>query len=253
MTTTEQTVTAEQPTATGRRKIPVKLIVFAVLTFALVVGFAWLLSWYSPVSVRSVTVTGAASPAKESEILTAAGIQTGTAIRDVDRAGVAERVGAVPGVEAVDVILQRPFTVDLVVLERVPFALTQGPVGWIVLDERGDAISEQPDRPGELPAVTGPDPRAGVVALAAMSPELRSEVKDTTVAPDGQITMTLARGTTVEWGQTGEDSLKAQVVEQLLRYRPATISVAVPQRPAVTGELDLPKENRLPDPAAPTP
>lgn len=252
MTTTEAPVTPTPTSSPRRRKVPIKIGVFAVLAVALLAGFAWLLSWYSPVPVRAVTVSGA-SPAKEAEILAAAGIGTGTAIRDIDRTGITDRVAAVPGIETVDVILQRPFTVDLVVLERVPFAVAQGPTGWIILDQRGDTISEQPDRPADLPAVTGPDARAGVAALAAMSPELRGQVKDTTVAPDGRITMTLAGGTTVAWGPAGEDGLKAQVVEQLLRYRPATISVAVPQRPAVTGELDLPKENRLPDPATTIP
>ena len=245
-TSTDTPTTAPPQPPQGRRRIPVKLVVFAVLAVVVLIGFAWLLSWHSPVPVRAVTVTGA-SPAKQAEILSAAGISTGTAIRDVDTAGVAERVVAVPGIETVDVVLQRPFTVDLVVLERVPFAATQSTTGWVVLDQRGDVISEQPDRPQGLPAVTGPDARAGVIALAAMSPELRSRVKDTTVSPTGEIAMTLNDGTAVEWGRTGEDVLKARVVEQLLVYAPKSVSVVVPQRPAVTGDLDLPKENRLPD------
>ncbi len=245
-TSTDTPTTTPLQAPRPRRRVPVRLVVFAVLAVVVVVAFAWLLSWYSPVPVRAVTVTGA-SPAKQAEILTAAGISTGTAIRDIDTTGVTERVVAVPGVEAVDVVLQRPFTVDLVVLERVPFAATQSATGWVVLDQRGDVISEQPDRPQGLPAVTGPDARAGVVALAAMSPELRGRVKDTTVSPTGDIAMALDDGTAVDWGRTGEDELKARVVQQLLAYAPKSVSVAVPQRPAVTGDLDLPKENRLPD------
>ncbi len=240
---------AEPPRRRRRLPLPVRFVVFAVLAVGVLVGFLWLLSWQSPVPVRAVTVTGAA-PEKQDELLAAAGIPTGTAIRDIDRAAVTERVGAVPGIESVDLVLERPFTIALAVVERVPFAVTQTAGGWTVLDQHGDPISEGPDRPAGLAHVTGADPHPAVAALAALSPELRTDVQETTVAESGEVTLRLADGVTVLWGRAGEEALKGQVVGQLLRYRPKTINVAVPQRPALTGDLDLPKQNRL---ATPTP
>lgn len=231
-----------------RRRVPVRFIVFGVLALLVGVAFVWLLSWYSPVPVREVTVTGAV-PTKQNEVIAAAGITDGTAIRDVDVAAVTERVAAVPGIESVDVVLQRPFTIDLQVSQRFPFAVAAGGSGWIVLDQQGQPISEGPGRPAGLPQVAAAEGGSvvpGVVAVAALPPEVRKSVKSVLVSKSGVVAIQLAGGVTIVWGTTGQDGLKGLTVARLLQYKPKQINVSVPERPALSGALTLPKQNRPP-------
>lgn len=247
MTTPVATVDESPPDTSRRRRVPVRYIVFGVLALLVGVALAWLLSWYSPVPVREVTITGA-DLAKEDEVRAAAGITDGTAIRDVDVAGVVTRVSAVPGIASVDVILQRPFTIDVQVTQRFPFAVAKTGTGWMVLDQQGGPISESTDKPAGLPEVTAASGAAatpGVVALAALPAEIRAQVAGIAVNEAGQVTITMADGVVVNWGVSGEDDVKGRTVAQLLQYKPKQIDVSVPQRPAVTGDLDLPKQNRL--------
>lgn len=247
-TMTSPTETVEQSAAPRRRRrLPVRFIVFAVLAVLVGIGFAWLLSWYSPVPVREVTVTGA-DAIKAEEVRAAAGIPEGTAIRDIDAAGVIQRVSTVPGIASVDVILQRPFTIDVQVSQRLPFAVTKAGAGWLVLDQFGSPITEAAAPPAGLPEVTtgqGSAATAGVIALAALPAEVRPAVTGIAVAEDGQVTITMNDGVTILWGSSGEDELKGRTVAQLLQYKPQQINVSVPQRPALTGDLKLPKSNQL--------
>ena len=236
----------EAPQKASRRRIPVRFIVFGVLVLLVGVAFVWLLSWYSPVPVREVTVTGA-GPEKQSEVIAAAGITDGTAIRNIDAAAVTERVAAVPGIESVEVVLQRPFTIDLQVSQRFPFAVMAVGDAWVVLDEQGQAISEGAVRPPGLPQVGSLDGASvvpGVVAVAALPPEVRRSVKDVAVTKTGDVVIQLTGGVTIDWGATGQDELKGLTVAQLLQYKPKQINVSVPQRPALSGELTVPKQNR---------
>lgn len=235
----------EQPPRV-RRRFPVRFIVFGVLALLVGAAFVWLLSWYSPVPVREVTVTGAV-PAKQAEVIAAAGIVDGTAIRDVDVAAVTERVSKVPGIQSVEVILQRPFTIDLQVSQRFPFAVTQVGDAWVVLDQQGQTISQTPTRPNGLPQVAGQDGASvvpGVLAVAALPADIRKSIKAVLVGKAGNVGILLTDGVSIEWGTTGQDGLKGVTVARLLQYKPKRINVSVPERPALSGSLTLPKQNR---------
>ena len=230
------------------RRVPIRFVMFAVLAVAALVALAWLQSWYSPVPVRSVTVSGPTA-AKQAEVLEAAAITEGTPIREIDTAAVTERVAALPGIESVDIVLQRPWTVDLQVVERIPFAVAGGPDRWVIVDTQGAVISEATARPEELPLLNspGPDYAPAVAALRGWPEDERSAIKSVDTAADGSMTIVLKNGVPVEWGLPGQDELKAAAAVQLLQFKPKKINVSVPERPAVTGALDLPKENQ-PDP-----
>lgn len=235
------------------RRIPVRFVVFGVLAVAVAGVMAWLLSWWSPVPVRDVTVSGA-EPEKAAEILAAAAIDPGTPIRDVDVAGITERVAAVPGIETAHLELSRPWTVVVAVVERFPFAVvatpgtTPGTSGWVVVDAAGAPIRETGQKPPKLPVVEPADqPGPALTAMSALAPDLRAEVKKAAVDNAGAVTLTLKSGTVIRWGRPGDDLDKAQAVAVLLQYQPEGINVSVPQRPALEGQLQLPKKN-LPDP-----
>lgn len=239
----------DEPTAgpsRRRRFRSVRWVVFSLIAVAIVAVFGWLLSWQSPVPVRTVTVTGAA-PDKQVEVKQAAGIGEGTPIRDLDVAGIAQRVSAIPGIENVEVVLQRPWTIELAVVQRVPFAVTGSADQWTIVDRRGQPITPSSTRPAALPLVTTAEavpPRGALAALAALPPEMRAKVRTAAVDAQGSITLTLGSGVTILWGLPGQDAAKAKAVVAVTGYKPHRIDVSVPQRPALSGTLDLPRRNQ---------
>ena len=90
------------------------------------------------------------------------------------------------------------------------------------------------------------------MAVAALPPEVRRSVKDVAVTKAGDVVIQLTGGVTIDWGTTGQDELKGLTVARLLQYKPKQINVSVPQRPALSGELTVPKQNR-PRVETPTP
>ena len=238
---------ADLPKAPRKRRlwIPVRFIVFGVLAVVALLALGWLLSWWSPVPVREVVVTGAA-PAKTLEVSSAAGIAPGTPIRDIDAAAVSERVLAVPGIEAIDVVLQRPFTVDLQVQERFPFAMAAAGERWLVLDQSGAVITEETAKPA-LPLVGASDGNLApaVAAVGGLPVEVREKVKEAQVDKDGNIVVTLDTGVAITWGAAGDDALKGQTVARLLQYKPEGINVSVPAAPGADRGADTSQAQRV--------
>ncbi|MFN8126862.1 MAG: cell division protein FtsQ/DivIB [Candidatus Nanopelagicales bacterium] len=231
-----------------RRRWPLRLVVFGVLALVVLGVFGWLLSWQSPVPVRTVIVTGAAID-KQAEVKAAAAIVDGTPIRDLDVTGITDRVAAVPGIESVDVILERPSTIDLQVVQRVPFAVTGADGRWTIVDRNGQPITDAGGKRPALPVVSTPGSAAPIPALhalAALPPDLRTKIKTAAVDAQGAVTLTMGSGVTIAWGLPGADALKARAVAAVLQYHPTGIDVSVPQRPALTGQLDLPKRLQAP-------
>lgn len=233
-----------------RRRITARVVVFAVLGAGVVGLLAWLLSWWSPVPIREVVVIGAEGATADA-VRAAAAIPTGASLRDLDRSAIEERVGALPGVDTVRLEIQRPWTVVVDVLERFPFAVVTNGNQWTVIDVGGVEINDQKDKPTGLPVLGEVADRTPVLAaLAALPPELREKVQKGTVDKDGDVLLTLKSGVEIRWGLPGpDDAEKAQAVAVLLQYKPEEINVSVPQRPALTGELSLPKQNTVPSEA----
>lgn len=234
----------------GRRRVPLRYPALAVLILAAVGLLAWLLSWWSPVPIREVVVTGSEGTTQDA-VLTAADIPTGVPLRDLDRAAIESRVGALPGIDTVELQIRRPWTVVVAVVERFPFAVVAKGDQWTVIDAGGAEINDQKDKPAGLPVIGEvPDRLPVLTALAALPPELRQQIQKGTINKDGDVVLTMKSEVEIVWGLPGpDDATKAQAVAVLLQYEPETINVTVPQRPAITGELKLPKENRAPSPS----
>ena len=221
------------------------VLVWGVLLVALLVGLVWLLSWSSPVPIREVKVVGA-DEESVAQVLAAAELAEGTAIKDVDVSGIQERVLAIPGVQGVTVELERPWTVAVVVDERFPFAQVKAGDGFEVLDSSGGVIRTSKNQSKKLPVVVAtPETMTGTLSvLAALPEDLREDVAAAFSAEDGTYSVWLEGGTAVQFGSDAEIPEKAQVVTSLRRIEPKTINVSVPSRPTVTGQLKLPKKNK---------
>jgi cell division protein FtsQ len=66
------------------------------------------------------------------------------------------------------------------------------------------------------PRTDDPATRAALAAVAAMPRSLRTEVARATATTDQDVTLTLADGTTVLWGDAADSPRKASVLAALL-------------------------------------
>jgi len=245
--------TESEPTAKPRkrRRLRVRkarLVLLVVLTSAIVGALAWLLSWQSPVPVREVVVIGA-EVESQGAVLAAANIVIGTPLTDIDKDSAVANLEALPGIDAAQLQLQRPWTVAIEVVERFPFAVVANADQWTLIDTHGQPIREVSQRPAKLPELTVAPEQIGsaVAAAVALSDEDRARVKIVS-SGEGGITMELRSGATVTWGNPDRNELKAKTLAALLKYNAQGYNVSIPERPAMTGDLDLPKENRVPKP-----
>lgn len=236
-----------QPTPRRGRFIPARSSVvrwFPVAILA-VCGLAWLLSWWSPVPVRAVTVVGA-SPDSVAAIRSAAGSLEGQALRDVDVDAIVARVAELPGIQGVDLAIQRPWTVVVVVDERHAFAQMKADNGYVVVDDAGETIRDSEKKVKRLPRLAGePESRATSLTVLRELPEsFTRRVSSVTSDADGRTELVLRSGIVVLLGDDRSLGRKAEVAESLLGFKPGSINVSVPERPAMTGDLKLPRKNR---------
>jgi cell division protein FtsQ len=191
--------------------------------------------------VASVQVTGATT-IKAADVRKAAAVTLGGPLVDVDVAGIAARVAALPAVASASVSRAWPHTVAVVVTERVPVASVATQKGVALVDSGGVAYPGTP--PPGLPRLTfgsvGPaDPatRAAVAALAALPAAVRAQVQtvDATVAQGapGQVTFGLTDDRQVVWGSAERAADKAAVIVALLTQPGHVFDVSSPDLPTI--------------------
>lgn len=229
----------------GRAGRGFRLAVTLLVCGTAIAAAAWLTSWRSPIPVREVVVAGG-DDSSVSRIREVAGIALGTPIADVETESVAARVGSLSGIEKVELELARPWTIVIRVLERHPFAVAAQGNGFLVLDDSGQEIRASTAQPRRLPLVAASREQWPLVlsVLAALPDEIRARVQEAKIESDGNVALRLRQGgAVVVWGDARDSARKADVLKALLPLRAKTYNVSVPDRPAVTGNIKLPKEN----------
>jgi cell division protein FtsQ len=189
----------------------------------LLVTASWVL-WASPVlAVRTVQVDGAATLPAE-QVREAAGIVDGTPLLRVDVDAARARVARLPQVASVEVTRGWPDSVVITVVERKPVAVVEEQGRRTLVDAEGvlfDTISGDPPagvvrldvpRPGPGDAATA----AALAAIGELSPDLRRVIGSVTATDEGDVTLTMADGTTVVWGPADDSRAKATALEALL-------------------------------------
>ncbi len=192
--------------------------------------------------VETVEVTGAQTVTVQ-DVLAAAGVEPGVPLAAVDTAGVAVRVGALPGVGTVDVGRSLLHTVTVAVTERVPVAIADTPQGPALVDVTGlpykPASAASRCRGSTFPGV-GPDDaatRSALAVLAALPEPLRTQVQTVDVGVSGsgagQVTLGLTDDRQVRWGTPDRAAEKAAVLGPLLTQSGRVYDVASPELPTV--------------------
>ncbi|MCB0917160.1 MAG: cell division protein FtsQ/DivIB [Actinobacteria bacterium] len=231
---------------TGRRLRIAKgaVIGWSVVCVLLVVAAAWLLSWYSPVPVRELTVVGA-SEETEQEIRARVDVRLGEAISAHDPGAMEASVRELPGVVAADVQLSRPWTILIAVDERFPFAQFKQGDQYAIVDETGEVIRTAAEPMKRLPELGSDAEQAPMLdALRAAPEDLIGRIAGVGVN-EGQVVLLIRNGGLVQLGSTADLEAKYNNLRALLRTKADAYNLSVPERPALIGDLTLPKRNRV--------
>jgi len=211
---------------------------FALAAVGVVGAAAWILFGSPLLVVRSVTVSGSRLVPR-SEILASSGVQLGTPLIRVNTARAAARIEQITQVRSVQVTRSWPNRLVIVVRERTPvLVLPAFGGGYDLADAHGVVLQRVARRPADLPlyptvapegALRGdPDLTAAAAVLGELPAQLRRSVISITAPHPDQVTLRLAGGVTVLWGDTGRAAIKARELAVLRRSHLRYYDVSAP-------------------------
>ena len=195
----------------------------------------WLVYGTSVLGVRAVQVTGT-DVAAPLEVRAVADIADRQPLALVDLDEVRDRVEGIAPVDRAVVSRDWPHTILIQIVERTPVAAVPAGTTFRLIDDEGVAYRELAEAPAGLPVVrlANPDPadpntKAALTVLAALTDELREQLREVSVPAPARIQLSLAKGRTIVWGDDTENATKARVATSLLARKGDTIDVSAPQ------------------------
>ncbi|MFW3385838.1 UNVERIFIED_CONTAM: cell division protein FtsQ/DivIB [Kocuria sp. CPCC 205274] len=223
-----------------RRRIGAVLGVLAAL--AVLAGVLFL----SPaLAVRDITVRGAelTDPARVESALDA---YRGVPLTRISKGEVRERVGRIPQVRSIEVLLEPPHHLVVALRERVPVAAIEDDGEFTVVDSEGvELMTAGSAEEAGVPVVTGgrdvlEGERFEAIAdvLAALPESVLAQLRTASAESLSSVELAFTDGRTVVWGTAEDSELKSQVLRELVEARGAgsgveTYDVSSPTRPVV--------------------
>lgn len=223
-----------------RRRIGAVLGVLAAL--AVLAGVLFL----SPaLAVRDITVRGAelTDPARVESALDA---YRGVPLTRISKDEVRERVGRIPQVRSIEVLLEPPHHLVVALRERVPVAAIEDDGEFVVVDSEGvELMTAGSAEEAGVPVVTGgrdvlEGERFEAIAdvLAALPESVLAQLRTASAESLSSVKLAFTDGRTVVWGTAEDSELKSQVLRELVEARGAgsgveTYDVSSPTRPVV--------------------
>ncbi|MCU7723545.1 FtsQ-type POTRA domain-containing protein [Actinoplanes sp. KI2] len=223
--------------ARARRRRLRAAVPWAVAAGVLVVAGAltWVVYGTSVLAVRQVKVVGVQT-IDPVQVEQAVDVPPDEPLARVDLGAVRARVRAIPAVDRVTVKRGWPSTLVVEVVERTAVAaVPTGPGKLSLIDETGTPYREVTRRPDGLPLIRTAAPgaadlntRSALKVLGALSPELREQLVEISVAAPAQIHLQLTGNRTVVWGDDTENDTKSRVATALLKKAHQEIDVSAP-------------------------
>jgi cell division protein FtsQ len=201
---------------------------FALAAVGVIGAAAWVLFSSPLLVVRSVTVSGT-HLVPRSEVLASSGVQLGTPLIRVNTARAAAGIAQIRQVRSARITRSWPDRLVIVVRERTPeLGVTAPGGGYDLVDGDGVMVRWAAGSPAGLPlydteapagALRGdPDLAAAAAAVLGELPAaVRHVVRSVSVREPDQVTLHLAGGTTVLWGDTSRAAVKARELTVLMR------------------------------------
>lgn len=207
----------------------------AVLLFCGVVAAAAWLVFFSPVlGVRQVAVSGNQTLSAEA-VRSAAAVPSRQPLAAVDVEGVRRRVAALRQVEAAAVERVWPGTLRIKVDERRPLAAVPVAGGAAVVDRHAMVIETREAVPVGLPllrvgrfAADDPATMAALAVVRGLPWDLSRRVREVRATTGRDVSLRLADGRTIMWGDAGRTRDKARVALALLQRPGDAYDVSTP-------------------------
>ena len=243
---------AEVPAPVPRRRRRVAALLLTMLgSGVLLAGGAWVTT-SQIFAMHSLRVTGNLHLTSD-QVATIAGLTDRTNVLWASSSTIVRRLEANPWVFSARVERTLPGGITVRITERVPVAILAG--AHVIVAADGVVLGPATG-PVRLPTIQGTvrggsPPRvqgapAGLGVAAAIPWPAREDVKLIAIAPDGQITLTLAGGIDVLYGDATEFMAKGAALQAVLGWadrnhmRPRTIDLHAPDAPAITGQSGAP-------------
>ncbi len=238
-------VDAEVPAPLPRRRRFGALVVTVLGTVVLLGAGAWVTT-SQIFAMRSLHVTGNVHLTSD-QIASIAGITDRTNVLWLSSSSIVHRLEANPWVLSARVERTLPGSVTVRITERVPVAVLAGTrmivaADGVVLGAATGAVRlptiQGTVRGGPTQRVVGAP--AGLAIAAAIPWPTREEVRLIAIAPDGQVTLTLASGIEVLYGDGTAVAAKGTALQAVLDWadrnhvRPRTIDLHAPDAPAIS-------------------
>jgi cell division protein FtsQ len=226
----------------GRRPLDGwKAAFFVLAAAAIVVAAAWALLGSRFLVVRSVQVTGTGPQLGREQVLAAAHVPLGQPLIRVSDSTVARRVERLTLVQSAQVSTGWPDTLVIAVRLRVQaFAVAQGG-GFDVIDRFGVTMRQTAKRPAGLPLLiasapgTQPGPlrgspavQAAATVLGELPHQIGPRVRSVTAVTASDVSVRLADGTVVVWGDTSRAGQKGTELAVLMHRHARLYDVSGP-------------------------
>lgn len=228
----------EQPAVARGAVRGAKALLATALATVIVVGIGALLYFTPVMSARHLEVTGIAAVTAD-EVRQAAAVRLGTPLLQIDTGKVAGRVAAIRRVASVRVARHYPSVLRIAVTERIPVVVQDFPDGPHLFDRDGVDFATAPPPPRlpyletDHPGPTDPATKAALQVMTALRPEVADQVSRVAAPSVDSVTLTLADGRVVVWGNTDRTVEKAQKLAALLTQPGHTYDVSSPDLPTV--------------------
>ena len=227
------------------RRVGWKTVFFGLAAVAIAAGVAWALLGSRFLVVRSVQVTGTGPRVSRAQVLAAARIPAGLPLIRVNTAAVAQRVDGIRQVQSAQVSRNWPHTVVISVRLRTPVFAVAVSGGYALVDAYGVSVRDSARRPPRLPLLQLP-PGAGGTGVAAwvsslrpvagaaaavlreLPPRIARRVRTVSAPTPSQVSVQLANGVVIVWGDASRPAEKARELALLMRTHARLYDVSAP-------------------------
>jgi cell division protein FtsQ len=229
----------------GTRRVGWKTVSFGLAALAIVAGVAWALLGSRFLVVRSVQVTGTGPPVSRAQVLAAARIPAGLPLIRVNTAAVAQRVDGIRQVQSAQVSRNWPHTIVISVRLRTPVFAVAVSGGYALVDAYGVNVRDSARHPPGLPLLqvtagaagtggaAGPSSlravaRAAAAVLHELPPRIARRVAVVSAPAPAEVSLQLANGAVIVWGDTSRSAEKARELALLMRTHARLYDVSAP-------------------------
>jgi cell division protein FtsQ len=203
-----------------------KAVVFAAVGITIVAVLAWALLGSRLLVVRTVQIIGAGRAVSAAQVLAAAHVPHGLPLIRVDTGAIARQVERLRQIQSAQVSKGWPSTVVITVRLRTPVFAVPAAAGYALVDRFGVSIRDVAAKPPGFPVLGvgagaslrgNPAVRAAAQVLGELPRRIARQVRGVSARNPADVSLTLAGGSVVVWGNTARASQKAKELTILMR------------------------------------